>query len=288
MRHVTASALEIATGWRHGSGRCRHRPWRARIRHRLGLRPARSRDLPVLYRPADRAGQPGTSLAQALSPAARRTGESSSTGEQAGGSSPSSCPLVAFVALSVTLGMYVATTLYLFSAMRFQGRYGWFATCGAGASAPPSPSISCSRNLFQVPPAQRPDRSRCSALLTRAELRNRVNRLMDNFASPDARLPRRAHHAPHPADDGGRAARHPRRRAAGAGRAQRRLAPAAADLQHGPGLGHHPADLASIGARCSAARPPRSCSTSQASPPPSRRHSTAIRWREAGQGDARR
>ena len=34
-------------------------------------------------------------------------------------------PLVAFVVLSVTLGMYVAMLLYLVFAMRFQGGYGW-------------------------------------------------------------------------------------------------------------------------------------------------------------------
>jgi len=34
-------------------------------------------------------------------------------------------PLVAFVVVSATLGMYVATILYLVFAMRFQGRYGW-------------------------------------------------------------------------------------------------------------------------------------------------------------------
>ena len=34
-------------------------------------------------------------------------------------------PLVAFVVLSATLGMYVATILYLVFAMRFQGGYGW-------------------------------------------------------------------------------------------------------------------------------------------------------------------
>ena len=33
--------------------------------------------------------------------------------------------LVAFVVLSATLGMYVATILYLVFAMRFQGGYGW-------------------------------------------------------------------------------------------------------------------------------------------------------------------
>ncbi|CAM5770789.1 tripartite tricarboxylate transporter TctB family protein [Bosea minatitlanensis] len=37
-------------------------------------------------------------------------------------------PLVAFVVLSVTLGMYVATILYLVFAMRFQGGYGWIAS----------------------------------------------------------------------------------------------------------------------------------------------------------------
>lgn len=34
-------------------------------------------------------------------------------------------PVIAFVVLSVTLGMYVATILYLVFAMRFQGGYGW-------------------------------------------------------------------------------------------------------------------------------------------------------------------
>lgn len=34
-------------------------------------------------------------------------------------------PMLAFVVLSVTLGMYVATILYLVFAMRFQGGYGW-------------------------------------------------------------------------------------------------------------------------------------------------------------------
>lgn len=37
-------------------------------------------------------------------------------------------PLVAFVVLSVTLGMYVATILYLVFTMRFQGGYGWIQT----------------------------------------------------------------------------------------------------------------------------------------------------------------
>lgn len=34
-------------------------------------------------------------------------------------------PLLAFVALSLTLGFYVATTLYLGGVMRIQGRYRW-------------------------------------------------------------------------------------------------------------------------------------------------------------------
>jgi len=37
-------------------------------------------------------------------------------------------PLLAFVVLSVTLGMYAATILYLVFTMRFQGDYGWPAT----------------------------------------------------------------------------------------------------------------------------------------------------------------
>lgn len=37
-------------------------------------------------------------------------------------------PLLAFVAFSATLGMYVATILYLVFTMRFQGRYGWLGT----------------------------------------------------------------------------------------------------------------------------------------------------------------
>lgn len=37
-------------------------------------------------------------------------------------------PLAAFVVLSVTLGMYVATILYLVFTMRFQGGYGWIAS----------------------------------------------------------------------------------------------------------------------------------------------------------------
>ena len=37
-------------------------------------------------------------------------------------------PLVAFVGLSVTAGMYVATVLYLVFTMRVQGGYGWLAT----------------------------------------------------------------------------------------------------------------------------------------------------------------
>ena len=37
-------------------------------------------------------------------------------------------PLVAFVVVSATLGMYVATILYIVFAMRFQGGYGWLAS----------------------------------------------------------------------------------------------------------------------------------------------------------------
>ncbi len=37
-------------------------------------------------------------------------------------------PLAGFVVLSATLGMYVATILYLVFTMRFQGGYGWLPT----------------------------------------------------------------------------------------------------------------------------------------------------------------
>ena len=37
-------------------------------------------------------------------------------------------PLLAFVVLSATLGMYVATVLYLVFTMRFQGHFGWLGT----------------------------------------------------------------------------------------------------------------------------------------------------------------
>ncbi len=37
-------------------------------------------------------------------------------------------PMLGFVALSVTLGMYVATVVYLAFAMRVQGGYGWMPT----------------------------------------------------------------------------------------------------------------------------------------------------------------
>lgn len=37
-------------------------------------------------------------------------------------------PMLAFVGLSVTLGMYVATVLYLAFTMRVQGGYGWLST----------------------------------------------------------------------------------------------------------------------------------------------------------------
>lgn len=46
-------------------------------------------------------------------------------------------PLLAFVALSLTLGFYVATAAYLAGVMRFQGRYRIFAcvAVGVGTSA---------------------------------------------------------------------------------------------------------------------------------------------------------
>jgi hypothetical protein len=46
-------------------------------------------------------------------------------------------PMLAFVALAVTLGFYVATALYLCAVMRFQGGYRWPASIAvaAGASA---------------------------------------------------------------------------------------------------------------------------------------------------------
>jgi hypothetical protein len=37
-------------------------------------------------------------------------------------------PMLGFVLISVSLGMYVATILYLVFAMRFQGGYGWVRT----------------------------------------------------------------------------------------------------------------------------------------------------------------
>lgn len=37
-------------------------------------------------------------------------------------------PMLAFIVLSVTLGMYIAMVLYLVFAMRFQGRFGWLPT----------------------------------------------------------------------------------------------------------------------------------------------------------------
>jgi hypothetical protein len=37
-------------------------------------------------------------------------------------------PVIGFVVLSATLGMYVATVVYLVFAMRFQGGYGWLPT----------------------------------------------------------------------------------------------------------------------------------------------------------------
>lgn len=44
-------------------------------------------------------------------------------------------PLVAYVGLSVVLGMYVATIAYLFYAMRFQGGYGWLVSAGSAILA---------------------------------------------------------------------------------------------------------------------------------------------------------
>jgi len=49
-------------------------------------------------------------------------------GEQAKRVASFFLPLLAFVVLSVTLGMYVAMVLYLVFTMRFQGRYGWLPT----------------------------------------------------------------------------------------------------------------------------------------------------------------
>jgi hypothetical protein len=37
-------------------------------------------------------------------------------------------PMLGFIVLSITLGMYVAMVLYLVFAMRFQGRFGWLPT----------------------------------------------------------------------------------------------------------------------------------------------------------------
>jgi hypothetical protein len=39
-------------------------------------------------------------------------------------------PMLAFVALAVTLGFYVATALYLCGVMRYQGRYRWLVSIG--------------------------------------------------------------------------------------------------------------------------------------------------------------
>jgi uncharacterized membrane protein len=44
-------------------------------------------------------------------------------------------PLLGFVLLSVTLGMYVATVIYLVFAMRFQGGYGWLPTLATAFGA---------------------------------------------------------------------------------------------------------------------------------------------------------
>ena len=45
-------------------------------------------------------------------------------------------PLVGFVILSVTLGMYTATLLYLAFTMRVQGGYGWLATATVSLATP--------------------------------------------------------------------------------------------------------------------------------------------------------
>jgi hypothetical protein len=44
-------------------------------------------------------------------------------------------PLFAFVVLSMTVGMYAATILYLVFAMRFQGHYGWLPTLATALGA---------------------------------------------------------------------------------------------------------------------------------------------------------
>jgi hypothetical protein len=54
--------------------------------------------------------------------------EHSSTAKKPGASASFLLPLIGFVVLSVTLGMYVATIVYLVFTMRFQGGYGWLAS----------------------------------------------------------------------------------------------------------------------------------------------------------------
>jgi len=53
----------------------------------------------------------------------RRTGQVFLTGEQAGRIIAFAGPMVAFVALCVLLGLYVAMTVYLFAVMTIQGRF---------------------------------------------------------------------------------------------------------------------------------------------------------------------
>ena len=53
----------------------------------------------------------------------RRTGQIFLTGEQAGRIVSFAGPMVAFVALCVLLGLYVAMTVYLFAVMTIQGRF---------------------------------------------------------------------------------------------------------------------------------------------------------------------
>ena len=77
---------------------------------------------------------------------------------------------------------------------------------------------------------------------------------------------------------------HDYRRPARSRRRQWRGDSAAADLLHAADLGHHPADVASTGARSSAAPSRPSCSTSPASPGRWPRRSTAIPMARQGRG----
>lgn len=55
--------------------------------------------------------------------------------EQAGRVFAFFLPMLAFVVLSVMLGMYVAMLLYLVFAMRFQGRFGWLSSLATALGA---------------------------------------------------------------------------------------------------------------------------------------------------------